>query len=141
MTPFLFSLLQDVNPKNFLNVITGNARAMKGIGSGKVLKRYRVKCSRKLTINEYNFFCLLSGPNDHVFINFVDHGAPGLLAFPNSELHARELQDAIVDMYHSKRYGKLVMYIEACESGSMFENILSDDLDGKEIQTWFFKCK
>jgi len=98
----------DVNPKNFLNVITGNARAMKGIGSGKVLK---------------------SGPNDHVFINFVDHGAPGLLAFPNSELHARELQDAIVDMYHSKRYGKLVMYIEACESGSMFENILSDDLD------------
>jgi hypothetical protein len=41
-------LLQDVNPKNFLNVITGNAKAMKGIGSGKVLKRYRVKCSRKL---------------------------------------------------------------------------------------------
>ena len=79
---------------------------------------------------------MLSGPNDHVFINFVDHGAPGLLAFPDSELHARELQDAIVDMNRAKRYGKLVMYIEACESGSMFENILSDDLDGKEMQTW-----
>ena len=24
-----------------------------------------------------------SGPNDRVFINFVDHGAPGLVAFPN----------------------------------------------------------
>ena len=79
---------------------------------------------------------MLSGSNDHVFINFVDHGAPGLLAFPDSELHARELQDAIVDMNRAKRYGKLVMYIEACESGSMFENILSDDLDGKEMQTW-----
>ena len=80
---------------------------------------------------------MLSGPNDHVFINFVDHGAPGLLAFPDSELHARELQDAIVDMNRAKRYGKLVMYIEACESGSMFENILSDDLDGKEMQSDF----
>ena len=80
---------------------------------------------------------MLSGPNDHVFINFVDHGAPGLLAFPDSELHARELQDAIVDMNRAKRYGKLVMYIEACESGSMFENKLSDDLNGKEMQSDF----
>ena len=22
-----------------------------------------------------------SGPNDHVFVNFVDHGAPGILGF------------------------------------------------------------
>ena len=80
---------------------------------------------------------MLSGPNDHVFINFVDHGAPGLLAFPDSELHARELQDAIVDMNRAKRYGKLVMYIEACESGSLFENKLSDDLNGKEMQSDF----
>ncbi len=25
---------------------------------------------------------LYSGPNDHVFVNFADHGAPGLIAFP-----------------------------------------------------------
>ena len=25
---------------------------------------------------------LCSGPNDHVFVNFADHGAPGLIAFP-----------------------------------------------------------
>ena len=80
---------------------------------------------------------MLSGPNDHVFINFVDHGAPGLLGFPHSVLHARELQDAVVNMYRAKRYGKLVMYIEACESGSMFENKLSDDLNGKEMQSDF----
>ena len=27
-----------------------------------------------------------SGPNDHVFVYFTDHGAPGLIAFPDSEV-------------------------------------------------------
>ena len=27
-----------------------------------------------------------SGPNDHVFVNFVDHGAPGIIAFPEGEV-------------------------------------------------------
>ena len=38
---------------------------MHGIGSGKVID---------------------SGPNDHVFVYFADHGAPGLIAFPSSEV-------------------------------------------------------
>jgi len=99
---------EDVNPENFLKVLSGDAKGLKGVGSGRVLK---------------------SGPNDHVFINFVDHGAPGLLAFPSSELHARSLQDTLLDMYQKNQYGKLVMYIEACESGSMFEDLLPDNLN------------
>lgn len=75
------------------------------------------------------FFYITSGPSDNIFINFVDHGAPGLLAFPNSELHARTLQDTLVDMYQRKQFAKLVLYIEACESGSMFEDLLSDNLN------------
>jgi len=98
----------DVTPENFLKVLSGDAKGLDGIGTGRVLK---------------------SGPNDHVFINFVDHGAPGLLAFPDSELHARVLQDTLLDMYNNKKYGKLVMYIEACESGSMFEDLLPDNLN------------
>ena len=27
-----------------------------------------------------------SGPNDHVFVNFADHGAPGIVAFPADEV-------------------------------------------------------
>ena len=50
------------NSTNFLAVLTGNEEAVKGVGSGRVLKSY--------------FW-------DTVFINFVDHGAPGVLAFPN----------------------------------------------------------
>lgn len=33
------------------------------------------------------FFSRFSGPNDHVFVYFTDHGAPGLLAFPDSEVN------------------------------------------------------
>lgn len=30
--------------------------------------------------------CLGSGPNDHVFVYFTDHGAPGILAFPTDDV-------------------------------------------------------
>lgn len=31
-------------------------------------------------------FSLYSGPKDHVFVYFTDHGAPGLLAFPDDDV-------------------------------------------------------
>jgi legumain len=99
---------KDVTPQNFINILTGNKEAMKGIGSGKVIE---------------------SGPNDHVFVNFVDHGATGILAFPVGELTVKQLNDALLKMHNEKRYEKLVLYIEACESGSMFRNVLPDNIN------------
>jgi legumain len=99
---------KDVTVQNFLNILTGNKEAMKGIGSGKVIA---------------------SGPNDRVFVNFVDHGATGILAFPVGELTVKQLNDALNKMYNEKRYNKLVLYIEACEAGSMFRNVLSDKIN------------
>ncbi|XP_077477278.1 legumain [Stigmatopora argus] len=93
-------------PENFLAVLSGNASQVKG-GSGKVLK---------------------SGPNDHIFVFFTDHGAPGLLAFPAGELHVEDLQKTIRYMHQNKKYKKMVIYIEACESGSMMKD-LPDDID------------
>ena len=29
------------------------------------------------------FLPVISGPEDHIFVNFADHGGPGVLAFPN----------------------------------------------------------
>eukprot|EP00117_Sycon_ciliatum_P003646 scpid78430/ scgid8352/ Legumain; Asparaginyl endopeptidase; Protease, cysteine 1 len=89
----------DVNPENFLNAITGNKKAMLGIGSGKVLE---------------------SGPDDHVFIYFADHGGPGLIGFPSSFLYADDLSLSLHRMYKRNMYKQLVFYLEACESGSMF---------------------
>ena len=52
---------KDVTAKNFLSIITGDKQSMKDIGTGRVLE---------------------STKEDRVFINFVDHGGVGLIAFP-----------------------------------------------------------
>jgi len=94
---------EHVTPENFIHILTGNKTAMRGIGSGKVID---------------------SGPGDHVFVNFVDHGAVGLLGFPTDELTVKQLKHALTKMQEEDRYEKLVLYIEACEAGSMFEGVL-----------------
>eukprot|EP01062_Namystynia_karyoxenos_P060704 TRINITY_DN523_c0_g1_i8.p1 TRINITY_DN523_c0_g1~~TRINITY_DN523_c0_g1_i8.p1 ORF type:complete len:462 (+),score=192.33 TRINITY_DN523_c0_g1_i8:114-1388(+) len=93
---------EDVTPENFLSVITGDASAVKGAGTGRVLK---------------------STSKDRVFINMVDHGAPGLVAFPSKMLYKEDLQKALQTMHSKGMYKQLVFYLEACESGSMFEDI------------------
>jgi len=72
---------------------------------------------------------LLSGPNDNVFVYFTDHGAKGLVAFGENLLKATELNKAIKDMYDAKKYNKMVFYVEACESGSMFKGLLPENLN------------
>ncbi|KAG2306345.1 hypothetical protein Bca52824_026093 [Brassica carinata] len=97
-----------VNAKNFLNVILGNESGITG-GSGKVVK---------------------SGPNDNIFIYYADHGAPGLLTMPSGEdIHANKFIEVLEKMHKLKRYKKMVIYVEACESGSMFEGILKTNLN------------
>merc|ERR1719276_373087 len=66
------------------------------------------------------FKAVLTG--DHVFVNFVDHGAVGLIAFPDEEqvLHANELISTLKLMHRKGMYKQLTFYLETCESGSMF---------------------
>lgn len=90
-----------VNPGVFLAVITGNST---GVPPGKPV--------------------LKSGKEDRIFINFVDHGAPGLIAFPSQYLYANDLISAFKKMYEAKMYKQMVFYLETCESGSMFEGLL-----------------
>lgn len=97
----------DVTPQNFLAILQGNKTAVTG-GNGKVLG---------------------SGPNSKVFVNFADHGAPGLIAFPNDYLYANDLNNTINIMHQNKMYQEMVLYIEACESGSMFDGILAKDIN------------
>lgn len=61
-----------------------------------------------------------STSSSKVFINFVDHGAVGLIGFPRATMHATELAAALKTMHDKKMYKELVFYLEACESGSMF---------------------
>ncbi|KAG7577964.1 Peptidase C13 legumain [Arabidopsis thaliana x Arabidopsis arenosa] len=99
---------ETVNVENFYNVLLGNESGVTG-GSGKVLK---------------------SGPNDNIFIYYADHGAPGLLAMPNGdEVLAKDFNKVLEKMHKRKSYNKMVIYVEACESGSMFEGILKKNLN------------
>ncbi|XP_026821008.1 legumain-like [Rhopalosiphum maidis] len=97
---------KDVNKSNFLKIITGDSEGMRSIGTGKVVK---------------------GGRFDKIFINYVDHGSTGLLCFPNDYLYADELNDAFNSMYGNGNYNKMLLYIEACKAGSMFDGILSED--------------
>jgi legumain len=90
----------DVTPQNFLKIL-------KGEYMGKDKKT------------------LQTGPNDNVFIYFTDHGGPGIIAFPNYQLlHVKDLIDTLKYMFDNHKYKQLVFYMEACESGSMFNNVL-----------------
>ena len=96
---------EDVTPENYLAVLTGDAGAVKG-GTGRVLK---------------------STSEDNVFLIFYDHGAVGSVIFPNErELYRDQLLGALNTMYDKKMYQKLVYYMEACHSGSMFETLRDD---------------
>jgi legumain len=86
----------------------GNSAAVQGKGTGKVLK---------------------SNDKSKVFLFFSDHGAPGLIAFPTKYLYADQFNTIINNMYENKMYSQMVLYIEACESGSMFNNILKNNIN------------
>ncbi|KAJ8531405.1 hypothetical protein K7X08_026839 [Anisodus acutangulus] len=94
--------------KFFYNVILANKSGIVG-GSGKVLN---------------------SGPNDHIFIYYTDHGGPGIVSMPNGEnVFANDLVDVLKKKHASGTYDRLVFYLEACESGSMFDGLLPEGLD------------
>ena len=91
----------DVTASHFLSVLAGNRS---GVPAGKKV--------------------LNSTSADRVFVNFVDHGGVGLLAMPTGPfLYQDELIRTLRDMHKRERYKELVFYVEACESGSVFDTL------------------
>ncbi|KAM7507562.1 hypothetical protein LguiA_018015 [Lonicera macranthoides] len=99
---------ENVTVSNFFAAILGNKTAIKG-GSGKVVD---------------------SGPNDHIFIYYSDHGGSGVLGLPtNPYMYANDLIEVLKKKHASGTYKSLVFYLEACESGSIFEGLLPEGLN------------
>jgi len=66
---------------------------------------------------------------DNIFIYFTDHGGKGMVAMPYGEpLYADEFMQTLERMHREEKYNEMVIYVEACESGSMFDQKLDDDL-------------
>jgi len=94
---------------------------------------------------------LPSGSNDNVFVYFSDHGAKGLIAMPFGEpLYADDFLVTLKRMHKKKQFHQMVIYIEACESGSMFDGQLDDEMniyattaadDDHSSYAWFFDEK
>lgn len=67
---------------------------------------------------------LKSNENSKIFFSYFDHGAPGLVGMGSGPyLYAKDLMKAFDYMHENKMYDQMVMYMEACESGSMFKNL------------------
>jgi legumain len=99
---------QDVTVSNFFAAILGDKSGIEG-GSGKVVD---------------------SGPNDHIFIYYTDHGGPGVLGMPTSNnLYAVDFVETLKKKHESGTYKEMVIYVEACESGSIFEGLLPEGLN------------
>ncbi|PSS11505.1 Vacuolar-processing enzyme like [Actinidia chinensis var. chinensis] len=99
---------QHVTSENLYAVLLGDKKAVKG-GSGKVVD---------------------SKPNDRIFIYYSDHGGPGVLGMPNMPfLYANELMEVLKKKHASGSYKEMVIYVEACESGSVFEGMMPEDLN------------
>jgi legumain len=96
---------KNVTVEKFIAVLTGDETVAKGL---PVLK---------------------STADDRVFVNFVDHGATGIIAFPSGEMTSKQLKTTLTTMHTKKMYSKLVFYLEACESGSMFAGQLDPTMN------------
>ncbi|KAL4570892.1 hypothetical protein LXL04_026556 [Taraxacum kok-saghyz] len=93
---------------NLYAVILGDKKSVTG-GSGKVLD---------------------SKSNDRVFIYYTDHGGPGTLGMPDSpNVYAKDFIDVLEKKHASRTYKEMVIYVESCESGSIFEGLLSENLN------------
>lgn len=99
---------EHVTAANLYAVLLGDKSAVKG-GSGKVVN---------------------SGPNDRIFLYYSDHGGPGVLGMPNMPyLYGKDLIEVLKKKYAARTYKEMVLYIEACESGSVFEGLMPENLN------------
>jgi len=90
-------IAKDATLKNLVSVLSGEPTTS---GSGKTLK---------------------STENDNVFIFYDDHGNSGIIAMPTDELfHDYDLTTCLNAMKEKKLYKKLIFFMSACYSGSMF---------------------
>ncbi|PIA50116.1 hypothetical protein AQUCO_01300690v1 [Aquilegia coerulea] len=99
---------EQVTAKNLFAVLLGDKEAVQG-GSGKVID---------------------SKQDDHIFIYYSDHGGPGVLGMPNMpNVYAKDFIELLKKKHESGSYKEMVIYVEACESGSIFEGLMPEDLN------------
>ncbi|GAB4854395.1 hypothetical protein Ancab_022981 [Ancistrocladus abbreviatus] len=99
---------EDVNEHNILAAILGDYSTIIG-GSKKVVN---------------------SGRDDYILLYFTDHGGSGRFVLPNyNYLYAESLNKTLRKKHESGTYKQMMIYFDCCHSGSMFEGLLSNDMN------------
>eukprot|EP00210_Caulerpa_lentillifera_P004629 g4415.t1 len=94
---------EDVNKENLMAVMTGDEEVVKGVGSGRVLKK---------------------DPNQKIFMFYSDHGSVGVVGMPTGgPWYAHEFSSTLKKMINDNFFKEFVFYLESCESGSMFQGM------------------
>ena len=101
---------EDVTPENFIACITGEASSLNVTDPRSTSK------------------VLTSSENDNVYIYFSGHGLDSSISFPNKFIYADEINSALLIMHKKKMYKELVFYLDACFSGSMFQDLLPNNI-------------
>ena len=97
---------KDLHNKNFEAILKGDVAGLQLVEGSNSTKKV-----------------LKSDEESKVFLYFADHGAPGHIMFPDTVVFADELNTTLKFMHENKMYKELVIFIEACESGSLFQDI------------------
>ena len=91
---------RNVDKYTVLAVLNGDARAVAGRGSGKVLR---------------------NDPTQKVFFFYSGHGSPGSITMPTGyPIYADEFNAVLNSMMAWNTFGEMLIYLEACEAGSIF---------------------
>eukprot|EP00210_Caulerpa_lentillifera_P002413 g2314.t1 len=100
---------EDVNKEILTAVLRGDAAAVKGKGSGRVLKK---------------------DPNQRVFFAYSDHGSIGSIPLPyGPPLYADEFNKLLIELRQNSVFKEMIVYMEACYAGSMFYGMPIKDED------------
>ncbi|KAI4387509.1 hypothetical protein MLD38_005337 [Melastoma candidum] len=117
-----------INKPNGTDVYKGVPKDYTG-NSTTAANLYAVLLANKTGLSGGSGKVLESGPNDRVFFYYADHGAPGLLAMPvGDDVYATDLNRVFKTLHESNKYKSMVVYIEACESGSMVDGLLPSNI-------------
>ncbi|KER19804.1 hypothetical protein T265_11509 [Opisthorchis viverrini] len=120
----------DVTRDNFVRVLKGDKKLENN--KKKVLKRNPFKGK---VFHDYNHVDVYNGViidyrgNDVTRDNFV-RVLKGDKKLENNKkkLYGMELNDTLAYMHSNKKFNKLVLYVDACYSGSMFRDILPSNM-------------
>ncbi|KAK8789795.1 hypothetical protein WA158_006575 [Blastocystis sp. Blastoise] len=97
-----------ISPEIVLSILQGNKQ--------NVMKLLHTNSAKVLESTE----------NDTVFFYYMDHGIEGAIIVGGRVIRESELMNTFNIMYTKKMYKEMVVFMEACHSGSMFVNMPSD---------------